>query len=109
MIARIRHARIRGTSGHGCLTEERPAERGLDSRVRVAVNQLSLARTLAAAERYGRIGIERFYRNGLFRGATNQWIYDSQLDPGTLVHGLVRLHAVIRPEVKAAPPLYYHR
>lgn len=64
---------------------------------------------LTAAEKFGRTGIERFYSNGLFRGATNQWIYDSQLGPGSLVHGLVRLHAITEQEETPAPALYYHR
>ncbi len=66
-------------------------------------------RWLEAAEMYGRTAIEGFYSNGLFRGATNQWIYDSHLYVSTLVHGLVRLHAVTEQEEMPAPALYYHR
>ncbi|MGI5820276.1 MAG: hypothetical protein ACOX9R_19490 [Armatimonadota bacterium] len=66
-------------------------------------------RWLEAAEMYGRAGIEGFYANGLFRGATNQWIYDSHLYVSSLVHGLVRLHAVTQQEETPAPALYYHR
>ncbi|MGM0493877.1 MAG: hypothetical protein ACQER1_13125 [Armatimonadota bacterium] len=66
-------------------------------------------RWLEAAEMYGQAAVERFYSNGLFRGATNQWIYDSHLYPASLVHGLVRLHSVVEQEEIQAPPLYYHR
>ena len=66
-------------------------------------------RWLEAAEMYGRAAVEGFYSNGLFRGATDQWIYDSHLYPASLVHGLVRLHSVVEQEDTTAPPLYYHR
>ena len=66
-------------------------------------------RWLEAAEMYGRAAIEGFYSNAMFRGATNQWLYDSHLYPASLVHGLVRLHAVVENEDTPAPPLYYHR
>jgi hypothetical protein len=66
-------------------------------------------RWLEAAEMYARAGIEGLYFNGLFRGATNQWIYDSHLYPSSFAHGLVRLHSVVEQEETPAPPLYYHR
>ncbi|MGI5820275.1 MAG: hypothetical protein ACOX9R_19485 [Armatimonadota bacterium] len=49
-------------------------------------------RWLAAAERFAQAGIEGLYGNGLFRGATGQWYYDSHLGVSSLVSGLVRLH-----------------
>lgn len=62
-------------------------------------------RWLEAAERFARAGIEGLYRDGLFRGATGQWYYDSHLGVSALVHGLVRLHAVLeRDEVQVPSP-----
>ncbi|MGM0494934.1 MAG: hypothetical protein ACQER1_18520, partial [Armatimonadota bacterium] len=64
-------------------------------------------RWLEAAERFAQAGIEGLYRNGLFRGATGQWVYDSHLYVSRFVHGLVRLHAVVEQDETQAPPLYY--
>ncbi len=66
-------------------------------------------RWLEAGERFAQAGIEGLYYDGLFRGATGQWIYDSHLYPSSFVHGLVRLHSVVEQEDTPAPPLYYHR
>ena len=52
-------------------------------------------RWIDAAERYAQAGIEGLYRNGLFRGSTGQWYYDSHLGAGSFVNSLVRLHSVM--------------
>ncbi len=50
---------------------------------------------VAAAERFAQAGIEGLYGNGLFRGATGQWYYDSHLGVSSFVSGLVRLHSTL--------------
>lgn len=64
---------------------------------------------LAAAERYARQGVEDLYGNGLFRGATNLWYYESELWVSTLVYALVRLHAVATETPVKVKPSYFHR
>lgn len=62
---------------------------------------------LQAAEKYAQWAIERFYWNGLFRGTTDLWYYDSQLGGSTVVHGLVRLHAAVEGLDAQIPPHVY--
>lgn len=64
---------------------------------------------LDSAERYAQLAIERFYHDGLFRGGTKLWYYDSELCVSTLVHALVRLGAVKSGNADAVPALYFHR
>jgi len=64
---------------------------------------------LAAAERHARQGIEDLYCNGLFRGATNLWYYESELWVSTLVYALVRLHAEVAETAAKVEPNYFHR
>ncbi len=64
---------------------------------------------LPAAERYARWGIERLYHNGLFRGATNLWYYDSELGVSAFAYGLVRLHAATNKTTVSVPPFRFTR
>lgn len=62
---------------------------------------------LEAAERYAQWAIEHFYYNGLFRGTTDLWYYDSQLGGATMVYALVRLHAALHgPQVRPPANIY---
>lgn len=64
---------------------------------------------LASAERYARDGIESLHADGMFRGATGLWYYESELWVSTLCHALVRLHAVLNQPDVAVPPNLFHR
>jgi hypothetical protein len=66
-------------------------------------------RWLPAAERYARFGIEDLYCRGLFRGASNLAIYDSELFVSTFVYALVRLADRRQNPAASVPPLYFHR
>lgn len=64
---------------------------------------------LPAAESYARQGVELLYHNGIFRGATGLWYYESELWPSTFVHSLVRLAAVLDGKGTQVPTNYFHR
>ena len=64
---------------------------------------------LPAAERYAKAGIETLSADGLFRGATGLWYYESETWPGTLAYALVRLHAVTTESEVEVAPSYFHR
>jgi hypothetical protein len=64
---------------------------------------------LDAAERYAREAIERLYYNGLFRGATELWYYDSELWVSNLVYALVRLHSVVEQTEHSVPFTAFQR
>ncbi|HJN16360.1 MAG TPA: hypothetical protein QGH10_12735, partial [Armatimonadota bacterium] len=49
---------------------------------------------MPAAESYAQQAIEALYADGLFRGATGLWYYESETWPSTLAYSLLRLHAV---------------
>ncbi|MFW5868756.1 MAG: hypothetical protein ACOCX2_13115 [Armatimonadota bacterium] len=67
------------------------------------------ARWLEAAERYARTGIDRLYVDGLFRGATELWYYESELWVSNFVYALVRLHAVTEETAHTVPPTAFQR
>ncbi len=62
---------------------------------------------LDAAERYAQWAIEHFYYNGLFRGTTDLWYYDSQLGGATMIYALVRLHVALNDLDVDVPPNVY--
>lgn len=64
---------------------------------------------MPAAERYARQAIEELFHNGLLRGATSLWYYESELWPGTLVYALVRLQTVLDESPVRVKPNYFHR
>lgn len=64
---------------------------------------------LAAGERFGAQAIEELYHNGLFRGATGLWYYESESWPSTLMYALLRLHAAKEGTATRVPPEYFHR
>lgn len=64
---------------------------------------------LEAAERYAQAGIERLYVDGLFRGATELWYYESELWVSNLVYALVRLHTVTEGSAHTVPPTAFQR
>jgi hypothetical protein len=63
----------------------------------------------AAAERYAKTGIERLYVDGLFRGATELWYYESELWVSNFVYALVRLHTVTENTAHTVPPTAFQR
>jgi hypothetical protein len=67
------------------------------------------ARWTDAAERYARTAIERLYYDGLFRGATELWYYESELWVSNLVYALVRLHTVTESTPHRVPPIAFQR
>lgn len=66
-------------------------------------------RWIEAAERYAQVGIERLYYDGLFRGATELWYYESELWVSNLVYALVRLHAVTEQTEHQVPFTAFQR
>lgn len=66
-------------------------------------------RWVQAAERVAQQGIERLYYNGLFRGATDLWYYESELWVSNFVYALVRLHCVAEGTDYRVPPTAFQR
>lgn len=66
-------------------------------------------RWVEAAERYARTGIERLYHDGLFRGATELWYYESELWVSNLVYALVRLHTITEDTEHRVPYTAFQR
>lgn len=66
-------------------------------------------RWVEAAERYAQTAIERLYVDGLFRGATELWYYESELWVSNLVYALVRLHTVTEGTAHVVPPITFQR
>ena len=64
---------------------------------------------LPAAEGFARAAIGKLHDNGLFRGASKLWYYDSELGVGTLGYGLVRLQARLDGEPGGAEPICFER
>ena len=64
---------------------------------------------LPAAEAYAQQAIRKLYHNGLFRGATGLYYYESQLRVSTLVHALLRLHALVDERNVTVKSLHFAR
>jgi len=62
-----------------------------------------------AAERYAQTGIERLYADGLFRGATDLWYYESELWVSNFVYSLVRLDSVTEDTEHTVPGTAFQR
>ena len=66
-------------------------------------------RWVEAAESYAQTGIERLYYDGLFRGATELWYYESELWVSNLVYALARLHAITEDTEHQVPYTAFQR
>ena len=99
------------------LSEEIPRERHAPAQVFGSTINLMLdmheldgdPRWIEAAERYAQAGIERLYYDGLFRGATDLWYYESELWVSDLVSALVRLHTITQTPEHREPCTAFQR
>lgn len=64
---------------------------------------------LPAAERYAQQAIAKLYHNGLFRGATGLWYYESELWVSSLVQALVRLSSFVDDSDVTVEALHFTR
>ncbi|MBD3293522.1 MAG: hypothetical protein GF393_11400 [Armatimonadia bacterium] len=68
---------------------------------------------LPAAERFARMAVEGLYcevgEDGIFRGATNLWYYESELWVSNLAYALVRLHTLTEDTDATVPANYFMR
>jgi hypothetical protein len=64
---------------------------------------------LRQAERHARLGIERLFHRGLFRGATGINHYEGDMMVGNLVYNLVWLHALKEKAKVKVEPNYFNR
>ena len=107
----------RGIAGYYARNPQVPEQRNTRAKIFGSLVELMLDmreldggdQWLPAAEAFARQGVELLYGNGLFRGATDLWYYESELWPSTFVHALVRLAAVLEGKGDQVPTSYFHR
>lgn len=110
-------AAARATAEHYAAIQEVPDERHIPAQVFGSIVNLMLdmeqlgieGEWTEAAERYARQAVELLYHDGLFRGATGLWYYESELWVSNLVYALVRLHAQLDPGAEPVPPITFQR